>query len=156
MPRIVEVLVPGGEASPGPPLGPAIGPLGLNVKEVVDRINEATKQFNGLAVPVKLIVHDDRSFDIEVGIPPATALIKKELGISKGSNKAGSEVVGDLSMEQVINIAKMKAGEVLSYDLKNTVKEILGTCLSMGVTVEGKNPKEVQREIDEGKIKIEG
>ena len=156
MPRVVEVLVPGGEASPGPPLGPAIGPLGLNVKEVVDRINEATKQFNGLAVPVKLIVHDDRSFDIEVGIPPATALIKKELGIGKGSNKAGSEVVGDLSMEQVINIAKMKAGEVLSYDLKNTVKEILGTCLSMGVTVEGKNPKEVQREIDEGKIKIEG
>ena len=155
MPRVVEVLVPGGEASPGPPLGPAIGPLGLNVKEVVDRINEATKQFNGLAVPVKLIVHDDRSFDIEVGIPPATALIKKELGIAKGSNKTGSEFVGDLSIEQVINIAKMKAGEVLSYDLKNTVKEILGTCLSMGVTVEGKNPKEVQREIDEGKIKIE-
>jgi large subunit ribosomal protein L11 len=155
MPRVVEVLVPGGEASPGPPLGPAIGPLGLNVKEVVDRINEATKEFNGLAVPVKLIVHDDRSFDIEVGIPPATALIKRELGISKGSNKTGSEFVGDLSIEQVVKIAKMKAGEVLSYDLKNTVKEILGTCLSMGVTVEGKSPKEVQKEIDEGKITIE-
>ncbi len=155
MPRVVEVLVPGGEASPGPPLGPAIGPLGLNVKEVVDKINEATKDFQGLSVPVKLIVHDDRSFDIEVGIPPATALIKKELGISKGSSKTGSETVGNLTIEQVKAIAKMKASEVLSYDLKNAVKEVLGTCLSMGVTVEGKNPKEVQKEIDEGKILIE-
>jgi large subunit ribosomal protein L11 len=155
MPRVVEVLVPGGEASPGPPLGPAIGPLGLNVKEVVDRINEATKDFHGLSVPVKLIVHDDRSFDIEVGIPPATALIKKELGISKGSSKTGSETVGNLTIEQVKAIAKMKVSEVLSYDLKNAVKEVLGTCLSMGVTVEGKNPKEVQKEIDEGKILIE-
>ncbi len=155
MPRVVEVLVPGGEASPGPPLGPAIGPLGLNVKEVVDKINEATKDFQGLSVPVKLIVHDDRSFDIEVGIPPATALIKKELGITKGSSKTGSEIVGNLTIEQVKGIAKMKAGEVLSYDLKNAVKEVLGTCLSMGVTVEGKNPREIQREIDEGRIVIE-
>jgi large subunit ribosomal protein L11 len=155
MPREVKVLVPGGEASPGPPLGPAIGPLGLNVKEVVDKINDATKDFSGLSVPVKIIVHEDRSFDIEVGIPPATALIKKELGISKGSNKARHESVGNLSIDQVKRIAKMKAGEVLSYDLKNTIKEILGTCLSMGVTVEGKNPREVQKEIDEGKIKIE-
>jgi len=155
MPRVVEVLVPGGEASPGPPLGPAIGPLGLNVKEVVDRINEATKDFQGLSVPVKLIVHDDKSFDIEVGIPPATALIKKELGISKGSSKTGFETVGDLTIEQVKSIAKMKASEVLSYDLKNAVKEVLGTCLSMGVTVEGKSPREVQKEIDEGRILIE-
>jgi large subunit ribosomal protein L11 len=155
MPRVVEVLVPGGEASPGPPLGPAIGPLGLNVKQVVDRINAETKNFNGLSVPVKIIVQDDGSFDIEVGIPPATALIKRELGISKGSNKTGSEVVGDLSLEQVKEIAKMKMSEVLSYDLRSAVKEILGTCVSMGVTVEGKNPKEVQKEIDEGKIVIE-
>jgi large subunit ribosomal protein L11 len=155
MDRVVEVLVPGGEASPGPPLGPAIGPLGLNVKQVVDKINAATKQFNGLSVPVKIIVHEDRSFDIEVGIPPATALIKKELGIKKGSNKTGRESVGDLTMEQVINIAKMKVEEVLSYDLKNVVKEILGTCVSMGVTVEGKNPKDVQKEIDAGVITIQ-
>jgi large subunit ribosomal protein L11 len=153
MVRVVEVLVPGGEASPGPPLGPAIGPLGLNVKEVVDRINAETKQFSGLSVPVKLIVHDDRTFDIEVGIPPATALIKQELGISKGASKR--EVVGDLTIEQVKKIAKMKMEEVLSYDLRGAVKEVLGTCLSMGVTVEGKDPREVQKEIDEGKIVIE-
>ncbi len=152
--QVVEVLVPGGKASPGPPLGPAIGPLGLNVKEVVDRINEATKDFDGLSVPVKIIVKEDRTFEIEVGIPPTSALIKRELSIEKGSSKTGKEFVGDLTMEQVIKIAKMKRSETLSLSLKAAVKEVLGTCVSMGVTVEGKKPKEVQREIDEGKIDI--
>lgn len=154
--QVVEVLVPGGKASPGPPLGPAIGPLGLNVKDVVDRINEATKDFDGLAVPVKIIVKEDRSFDIEVGIPPTSALIKRELGLEKGSSKTGKEFVGDLTMEQVIKIAEMKRSETLSMSLKSAVKEVLGTCLSMGVTVEGKNPKDVQREIDEGLVEITG
>jgi len=151
----VKVLVPGGKASPGPPLGPAIGPLGLNVKQVVDKINEATKDFDGLPVPVRIIVHEDKSFDIEVGVPPVTALIKKELGIEKGSSSTGKEVVGDLKLDQVIKIANIKRKQMLSYSLRSAVKEVLGTAVSMGVTVEGKNPKEVQKEIDEGKIKIE-
>ncbi len=154
MPREVEVLVPGGKATPGPPLGPVIGPLGLNVKQVVDRINEATKEFDGLSVPVKIIVHDDRSFDIEVGVPPTSALIKRELGIEKGSSKTGREVVADLKLDQVIKIAKMKKAEMLSYTLKAAVKEVLGTCVSMGVSVEGKNPKDFQKEIDEGVVEI--
>ncbi len=154
MPREVEVLVPGGKATPGPPLGPVIGPLGLNVKQVVDKINEATKEFDGLSVPVKIIVHDDRSFEIEVGVPPTSALIKKELGIEKGSSKTGREFVADLKLEQVVKIAKMKKPEMLSYTMKAAVKEVLGTCVSMGVSVEGKNPKDVQKEIDEGKIEI--
>jgi len=154
MPREVEVLVPGGKATPGPPLGPVIGPLGLNVKQVVDKINEATKEFDGLSVPVKIIVHDDRSFDIEVGVPPTSALIKRELGIEKGSSKTGREVVADLKLDQVIKIAKMKKAEMLSYTIKAAVKEVLGTCVSMGVSVEGKNPKDFQKEIDEGKVEI--
>ncbi len=154
MPREVEVLVPGGKATPGPPLGPVIGPLGLNVKQVVDRINEATKEFDGLSVPVKIIVHDDRSFDIEVGVPPTSALIKRELGIEKGSSKTGREVVADLKLDQVVKIAKMKKAEMLSYTLKAAVKEVLGTCVSMGVSVEGKNPKDFQKEIDEGRVEI--
>ena len=154
MPREVEVLVPGGKATPGPPLGPVIGPLGLNVKQVVDRINEATKEFDGLSVPVKIIVHDDRSFDIEVGVPPTSALIKRELGIEKGSSKTGREVVANLKLDQVVKIAKMKKAEMLSYTLKAAVKEVLGTCVSMGVSVEGKNPKDFQKEIDEGRVEI--
>lgn len=154
MEQVVEVLVPGGKASPGPPLGPAIGPLGLNVKQVVDRINEMTKDFDGLSVPVKIIVHEDKSFDVEVGVPPTSALIKMELKLEKGSNKTGREFVGDLSMEQVIKIAKMKKGEMLAYSLRAAVKEVLGTAVSMGVSVENKHPKEVQRLIDEGAIEI--
>jgi len=153
MPQVVEVLVEGGKASPGPPLGPAIGPLGLNVKQVVDEINKATKEFEGMQVPVKIIVTDPkkRTFTIEVGIPPVSQLIKKELGIAKGSSEAGHTAVGDLSMEAVIRVAKAKIDQMLAPNLKAAAKEVLGTALSMGVTVEGKDPREVQREIDEGK-----
>lgn len=154
MVQVVEVLVPGGQASPGPPLGPAIGPLGLNVKEVVDRINSATKDYDGLSVPVKIIVHDDRSFEIEVGVPPVSALVKRELGIEKGSSNPGREFVGNLTMEQLLNIARIKRQQSLSYTLKGVVKEVLGTCNSMGITVEGKSPKEMIREIEEGKVEI--
>jgi len=154
MAQVVEVLVPGGQASPGPPLGPAIGPLGLNVKEVVDRINAATKDYEGLNVPVKIIVHDDRSFDIEVGIPPVSALIKRELGIEKGATNPGREFVGNLTMEQLLNIARIKKQQSLAYTLKEVVKEVLGTCNSMGITVEGKHPRELTKEIDEGKVEI--
>jgi large subunit ribosomal protein L11 len=152
--QVVEVLVTGGRATPGPPLGPAIGPLGLNVKQVVDEINKKTKDFEGLAVPVKIIVKEDRSFEIEVGVPPVSALVKRELGIEKGAHKTKHEVVGNLTMEQVIKIAKMKKQQMLSYTLKSAVKEVLGTCVSMGITVEGKHPKEIQRMIDEGQIEI--
>jgi len=152
--QVVEVLVTGGRATPGPPLGPAIGPLGLNVKQVVDEINKKTKEFEGLAVPVKIIVKEDRTFEIEVGVPPVSALIKRELGIEKGAHKTKHETVGNLTMEQVIKIAKMKKKQMLAYSLKSAVKEVLGTCVSMGITVEGKHPREVIREINEGKIEI--
>ena len=156
MVQVVEVLVTGGRATPGPPLGPAIGPLGLNVKKVVEEINKKTREFEGLAVPVKIIVKEDKSFEIEVGVPPVSALIKKELGIEKGAHKTKHEVVGNLTLEQVIKIAKMKRKQMLSYTLKSAVKEVLGTCVSMGITVEGKHPKEVIKEINEGKIQIPG
>ncbi|WP_087036740.1 50S ribosomal protein L11 [Thermococcus litoralis] len=149
--QIVEVLVEGGKATPGPPLGPAIGPLGLNVKQVVDRINEATKDFAGMQVPVKIIVDPvTRQFEIEVGTPPVSQLIKKELSLEKGSSEPTRNIVGDLTMEQVIKIAKAKKQQMLAADLKAAAKEVIGTALSMGVTVEGKDPREVQKEIDEG------
>ncbi|WP_456373259.1 50S ribosomal protein L11 [Methanocaldococcus sp.] len=149
--EVVEVLITGGKATAGPPLGPAIGPLGVNVMQVVKEINEKTKEYEGMQVPVKIIVDTEtRKFEIEVGIPPTTALIKKELGIETAAHEPRHEVVGNLTLEQVIKIAKMKMDSMLSYTLKNAVKEVLGTCGSMGVTVEGKDPKEVQKEIDAG------
>ena len=149
--EVVEVLVTGGRATAGPPLGPAIGPLGVNVMQVVNEINKKTKDYEGMQVPVKVIVDTEtRKFEIEIGIPPTTALIKKELGIETAAHEPRHEVVGNLTLEQVIKIAKMKMDSMLSYTLKNAVKEVLGTCGSMGVTVEGKDPKEVQKVIDAG------
>jgi len=151
MVQVVEVLITGGKATPGPPLGPAIGPLGLNVKKVVDEINKATKQYEGLRVPVKIIVDvETKEFEVEVGMPTTSALIVKEAGIEKGSGNPGGETSGNLTFEQVVKIAKIKMPSLLAKSLKAAVKEIVGTCLSMGVTIEGKNPKTVLREIDEG------
>ena len=150
--KVVELLISGGQATAGPPLGPALGPLGINILLVVNRINELTKDYAGMKVPVKVTVDvEDKTFEVTVGIPTAAALIVSELKIEKGSGTPNTAKVGDLSMEQVTRIAKIKRAELLSSDLKNASKEVLGTCVSMGVTVDGKDPREVQKEIDEGK-----
>ncbi|MFX0113620.1 MAG: 50S ribosomal protein L11 [Candidatus Hodarchaeota archaeon] len=146
----VEALVEGGKASPGPPLGPALGPLGVNIKAIVDKINEATKSFAGMKVPVSVIVQADKTFEIEVGIPPTSALLAKEAGVEKGSGTAGTEPAADLKMESVVKVAKMKLDVMLAFTLKSAVKEVLGTAVSAGYTVEGSSPQEIQKAIDEG------
>jgi large subunit ribosomal protein L11 len=150
--KIVEALVNGGQATAGPPLGPALGPLGVNVLAIVNKINEITKDYSGMKVPVKISVNtENKEFEVSVGTPTASALLVSELGVTKGSGTPNTQKIGDLSMEQVVKIAKMKGADVLASDLKAAVKEILGTSVSMGVTVEGKDPRVVQKEIDEGK-----
>ncbi len=154
MAQVVEVLVEGGKASPGPPLGPALGPLGINVAQVVKVINEKTKAYQGMQVPVRVEVDPKtKEFKVTVGTPPTSALIKKELGVEKGAGDR-SVVVGNLTIDQVIKIARMKHENTLSYDLRGTVLEVLGTCVSMGVTVEGKDPREIQKLIKENEITI--
>ncbi|HVN66606.1 MAG TPA: 50S ribosomal protein L11 [Methanomicrobiales archaeon] len=152
MGEIVEVLVPGGRATPGQPLGPALGPLGINVKAVVDEINRKTADFNGMQVPVKIQVDDRKQFTVTVGTPPTTALIKKEAGVEKGSATAGTQMVGNLPLEAAIRIARMKSGDMLSYTTKSRVREVVGTCVSMGVTVEGRRPKDILKAIDAGEF----
>ncbi len=147
-----KFLVEGGKATPGPPIGPSLGPLGINIGAVVTKINELTREFAGMRVPVTVTVDiDTREFTIEIGRPTTAALILKELKTEKGSTEAGRKVIGDLKMEQVVRIAKIKMADMMAKTLKAAVKEVLGTCVSMGVTVEGKNPKIVQKEVDEGK-----
>ena len=152
MTSIVEALVPGGKANPGPPLGPALGPLGVNIKEVVDKINEKTRDYNGMQVPVKVIVDDKKNVEIEVGTPPTSALVMQEAGIQKGSGTSGTEVVGNLNIQQVAKIARMKREDILSYDLKPAMKEVMGTCVPMGVTIEEMEARECQKALDEGKF----
>jgi large subunit ribosomal protein L11 len=149
--KIVEFLVSGGQATAGPPLGPALGPLGINTMAVVNRINELTRDYAGMKVPVKVAVDvENKTFEVTVGTPTASALIVSELKIEKGSGTPNTAKVGDLAIEQVVRIAKIKAHQLLAPNLKSAAKELLGTCVSMGVTVEGKDPREVQAEIDEG------
>jgi len=151
----IQSLVEGGKATPGPPLGPALGPLGVNAKQVVDEINKKTKDFEGLRVPVSVVVDSTtKKFEIVVGTPPVSALIVKELGVEKGAkgeaNVQGKETIGNISLDQIIKIVQMKKDVLLSKNLKSAVKEVLGTCLSMGVTCEGKSPKEIIKEINKG------
>ncbi len=147
----IEILIDGGKATPGPPLGPAIGPLGINMMQVVEQINQKTADFDGMKVPVKVIVDvDSKEFQVEVGTPPTTALIMDELKIEKASQDPGLDKVADLKIEQALKIARMKFDALLSNDYKNAAKEVIGTCVSMGITVEGKDPREVQQEIDQG------
>jgi large subunit ribosomal protein L11 len=145
----VEVLIEGGSATPGPPLGPALGPLDINLMQVVDEINSKTADFAGMKVPVKVIV-DGKDFEIEIGTPPTTALIKEELGIEKGSHEPGLDIVNDLPIETALKIARMKFDSLLANDYKAGIKEVMGTCVSMGLSVDGKDPRQAQKDVDAG------
>ena len=148
----VEALLNGGEATAGPPLGPALGPLGVNVLQIVNRINELTSGYSGMKVPVRVIVDvETKAFEVEIGTPTTSALIVKELGIEKGSGNPKAEKAGNLTVEQVVKIAKMKLPGSYALSDNSTAKEVLGSCISMGITVDGRDPREIQKEISEGK-----
>ena len=150
--KSISALVTGGEASAGPPLGPALGPMGVNVLQVVNMINDKTKDFPGMKVPVKVEVDSEsKKFTVEVGIPPTAALVSKEAGITKGSGAAGTNFAGNITMASAVKIAKMKIDSSYAKDLKNAVKEVIGSCVSSGVKVEEKPAKEVFSEISAGK-----
>jgi len=149
--KTVEALINGGEATAGPPLGPALGPLGVNVLQIVNAINELTKAYAGMKVPVKVILDvDTKAFEVEIGTPSTSALIIRELGVEKGSGNPKAEKIGNLTIEKALKIAKMKMKDTYSKDVKAALKEILGTFVSMGVTVDNKDPREIQRDIDRG------
>ena len=146
----IEALVPGGEANPGPPLGPELGPTPVDVQAVVQEINDRTAAFEGTEVPVTITYEEDGSFEIEVGVPPTAELIKDEAGFETGSGEPQTNFVADLSVEQVLQIAEQKQSDLLAYDLKNAAKEVVGTCTSLGVTIEGENPREFKQRLDAG------
>ena len=148
---VCEALVEGGKASAGPPIAPVLGPTGANLFQIVQEINKQTEDLKGLKVPVTIVVDDDtKEFEITIGLPPTSALIIKEVGVEKGTGSTGTEITGDITLDQVIKVARAKDQDLLGSSLGNRVKSVLGTCVSMGVTVEGKDAREVQKEIDEG------
>ncbi|ELZ94185.1 50S ribosomal protein L11P [Haloferax mucosum ATCC BAA-1512] len=146
----IEVLVPGGKANPGPPLGPELGPTPVDVQAVVSEINDQTDAFDGMEVPVTVEYDDDGSFSIEVGVPPTAALIKDEVGFETGSGEPQENFVADMSIEQLKKVAEQKSSDLLAYDLKNASKEVAGTCASLGVTIEGEDARTFKERIDGG------
>lgn len=151
MAETIELLVEGGEASAGPPLGPALGPTDVNVGEVVQAINDETADFEGTEVPVTVTV-EEGDYEIEVGLPPTAALVKDELGFETGSGRPQAEFVADMSAEELKKVAEMKADDLLSYDTKNAAKEIAGSCVCLGVKIEGEDPRRAAERIDEGEF----
>ncbi len=151
---IISGLVEGGKATGGPPFGPALGPLGVNINGIVAEINEKTKPFAGIKVPVKVIVDTTtKTFKIEVGAPPTSAMIMKELGISTGA-KVKDEIVGNLTLDQLKNVVKSKEAKLYGKSTAERAKQVLGTCKSMGVKCENEDPREIIKKINSGEIKL--
>lgn len=149
MAETIELLVEGGSATAGPPLGPALGPTDVNVGEVVQAINDETAGFDGTEVPVTVTV-EEGDYEIEVGLPPTSALIKDELGFETGSGRPQAEFVAEMSAEELKKVAEMKSNDLLSYDTKNAAKEVAGSCVTLGVKIEGHDPRDVAERIDDG------
>ncbi len=147
----IELLIDGGEAKAGAEIGGKLGPLGINIQNVLKDINDKTSVFKGMKVPVTLIIDTkDKSYKIEIGTPPVSQLIKKELALEKGSGQPDKEKIGNLSIEQVIKLAKMKSDSMLSKTLKSSVKSVIGSANSLGILVEGLEPFEINPLIDSG------
>jgi large subunit ribosomal protein L11 len=199
--KMVEALVDGGKASPAPPLGPSLSMFKANIGKIIQEINDRTKEYEGMKVPIKIIIDEQtKEYKIDIGTPPVSSLIRKELGLKIIGEKKKEEaapaeasadvkeeekpkktepikeetmpkegetpvatteevpvekkvrvIVGDLTIDQCIKIMKMKRDKLLAKDTKKALKEIVGSVVSMPLTVEGKTPKEVLKEIDEGK-----
>lgn len=151
MKKISKFIIEGGKATAGPPIGPALGPLGVNVLAIIEKMNELTSSFMGMRVPVEVIVDTNtKEFEINVGIPSTAALIMQEIKKEKGAAMPGKENLGNISFQKIIEIAKIKMKHLRARNLKSAVKQIVGTCLSMGVTIDKKNPKEIIKAIEKG------
>ena len=150
--QTISSLVTGGEASAGPPLGPALGPMGVNIMEVISAINEKTGDFKGMKIPVTVTVDSEtKKWEIEVGIPSASALILKEANIQKGSGTSGTEWIADIGIDAVVKVSNVNLESSYASELKSVAKKVIGNCQCLGIKIEGKTPKELTAEINSGK-----
>ena len=131
----IKLQAPGGQATPAPPIGPALGQHGINIGQFVSQFNEQTKELNGTIVPVVITLYKDKSFSFEVKSPPAAVLLKQAAEIAKGSGVPNKEKVGKVTSEQVRKIAKTKFKDLNAYDLAQAERIIEGTARSMGIEV---------------------
>jgi large subunit ribosomal protein L11 len=132
----MKFTIAAGQASMAPPLGPALAPTGIDANAFIQRFNEDTKDGQGILTPVIITIYEDRSFDLEYKTPPVSELIRRELGISKGSGQPNLKKVGKLNKEQVLKIIETKKPDLNTRDPKQAYKIIEGTAMQMGIEVE--------------------
>ncbi len=149
---IIKILAEGGKMKPGPALSQKLGPLGMNMGDIISKVNEATQEMKGLKVPVEININPEtKDFSVQVFSPPVSELLKKELGIEKGSGEQSKIQVANASIEQIISVSKTKFQNLLARNLKEAVKSVAGTCVSLGILIESKSPQEIIQEINQGK-----
>lgn len=131
----IKLQAPGGQATPAPPIGPALGQHGVNIGQFVSQFNERTKDMNGTTMPVVITVYGDKSFDFIVKSPPAAVLLKQESGVAQGSGEPNVNKVGQVTKEQVRKISEIKFEDLNAYTLEQADKIIEGTARSMGIDI---------------------
>ena len=135
----IKLHVPGAQANPAPPVGPALGQHGVNIMQFCKQFNEQTKGKDGLILPVVISVHDDRSFSFIIKSPPSSVLIKRAANLAKASGTSGKEIIGKITKKQVEEIVKLKAKDLNTTEMNHAIKIIEGTARSMGIAVEGQS-----------------
>ena len=137
----VKLQIPAGGANPAPPVGPALGAQGVNIMQFCQAFNAATQDQAGTIIPVEITIYEDKTFDFVCKTPPAAFLIKEKLGIKSGSGIPQIRKVGELSLDQLREIAEIKMPDLNANDIEAAMEIIAGTARSMGVTIEGREPK---------------
>ncbi len=133
----IKLHVPGAQANPAPPVGPALGQHGVNIMQFCKQFNEQTKGRDGLILPVVISVYEDRTFSFIIKSPPSSVLLKRAANLAKASGTSGKEIIGKVTMKQVEEIAKQKMQDLNTSDLAQAIKIIEGTARSMGIALEG-------------------
>lgn len=148
----IKLLVDGGAMKPGPALSQKMGPLGMNMGKIIADVNKATAEFKGIKVPAVLDINTKtKEFTVQVFTPPTAELLKKEIGLEKGSPQPNKIKTGNIPIEIVIKVAKIKEKDMMVNGMNEAVDSVLGTCMSLGLLVEGKVPNEVISDVKEGK-----
>jgi large subunit ribosomal protein L11 len=134
--KVLKLIISGGKATPAPPLGPSLAQYGINIAEFCNQFNQATREMQGVEVPVEVTIYEDRTFSFVLKKPPISYLIKKELKIEKGARESGREIVGTLNKEQLRKIAEEKLEDLNTNDIEKAMKIVAGVARSMGVRIE--------------------
>ncbi len=150
--RELTLQIPAGKANPAPPIGTALGPLGINLQDFCSKYNEATRDKMGDILPAKITVYDDRSFDFVIKTPPTPSLLKKYAKIEKGSVKGANHIVATLTQDQLREIAEIKMPDLNCYDVEAAMNVVAGTARNMGIAIKGVNDQELAEQEAEALI----